>query len=187
MNETSPAKVKATTEQADHLVNQASFILFAAALCSWNSCGQTNAFLVPVRWFSVPSPQLRPLTTGAGTPIPVQNARDETSAFPEIQAAPTQRTDANVDRLNLEHPEQLTLSSRPGDFDFRTYRMLEERGYLRRPEPKSDNRFVRFVNGIFEPTPIRLGKTVVTCSIITAIKRKNPLCLINPLVLTVSW
>ena len=34
-----------------------------------------------------------------------------------------------------------------------------------------------------------VGKTTVSCSILTAIKRKNPLCLINvnPYFLKVSW
>jgi len=37
------------------------------------------------------------------------------------------------------------------------------------------------------PQPIQFRKVSVSCSIITAIKRKNPLCLINPIFLDVRW
>jgi hypothetical protein len=58
---------------------------------------------------------------------------------------------------------------------------------LTRPEPRSENVFVRGVEDIFEPEVVRLGKTTFTCSLLTAIKRKNPLCLINPIFLQLSW
>jgi len=69
----------------------------------------------------------------------------------------------------------------------RIYRRLEESGYLRQPPKDTDNPFVRVATSIFQPTPVRIGKTTVSCSIITAIKKKNPLCLLNPLVLSISW
>jgi len=42
-------------------------------------------------------------------------------------------------------------------------------------------------SAIFEPEVIHLRKVDISCSAITAIKRKNPLCLLNPIVLNVSW
>jgi hypothetical protein len=65
--------------------------------------------------------------------------------------------------------------------------MLTENGYLRRPPPRSDNRFVRYLNTTFEPAPFRVGKTKVHCSLVAAIKHKNPLCLLKPMVLNISW
>jgi hypothetical protein len=55
------------------------------------------------------------------------------------------------------------------------------------PEQKSENVFVRAVEDVFEPEVVHLGKTTFTCSLLTAIKRKNPLCLINPIFLQLSW
>jgi len=43
------------------------------------------------------------------------------------------------------------------------------------------------MDAVFEPEVIHLRKIDVSCSLITALKRRNPLCLINPIVLNVSW
>jgi len=69
----------------------------------------------------------------------------------------------------------------------RIYERLERAGYLTRPELPSEDRLDRLVNTIFVPESIQFGKASVSCSIITAIKRKNPLCLINPIFLDVRW
>jgi hypothetical protein len=58
---------------------------------------------------------------------------------------------------------------------------------LIKPAPKPDNFLTRGFNSIFEPEEFHVGKTTICCSVATAIKRKNPLCLLNPLVLNVSW
>jgi hypothetical protein len=40
---------------------------------------------------------------------------------------------------------------------------------------------------IFEPEVIRLKKVHLSGSLITAVKRKNPLCLLNPIIFWMSW
>jgi len=67
------------------------------------------------------------------------------------------------------------------------YERLERAGYLTRPELPSEDRLDRLVNTIFVPEPIQFRKASVSCSIVTAIKRKNPLCLINPIFLDIRW
>ena len=67
------------------------------------------------------------------------------------------------------------------------YRRREEGGYLTRRELISKNVFDRCMDAVFEPEVIHLRKIDVSCSLITALKRRNPLCLINPIVLNVSW
>lgn len=67
-----------------------------------------------------------------------------------------------------------------------TYRQLEERGDLFAPQPSS-NRFVRATDAIFKPAPIRIGTTFVSFTPVTAWKKRNPLCLLNPLVINISW
>ena len=71
-------------------------------------------------------------------------------------------------------------------FTLQMYERLDRGGYLTRPEPPSDNRLDRFANA-FEPEIIHFRKVSVSCSLITAVKRKNPLCLINFTFLDVRW
>ena len=68
----------------------------------------------------------------------------------------------------------------------RIYR-LETGDYVIFHEPPPDNLYVRTMDTIFRPEVIRLGKMSVAFSVVTAIKRKNPLCLLNPAVLAFSW
>jgi hypothetical protein len=83
------------------------------------------------------------------------------------------------------------LISNPHDDSFsKFYHRLEQGGYLTRRPVKSDSLLDRgseIVGGIFTPTVHHLGKTEWTFSLATAIERQNPLCLLNPFVLTVSW
>jgi len=43
------------------------------------------------------------------------------------------------------------------------------------------------VNSIFVPEVVQFRKVSVSCSIITAIKRKNPIALLNPIFLDIRW
>ncbi len=65
--------------------------------------------------------------------------------------------------------------------------LRSDRFYLVEPELRSENRFVRAAQTIWEPRPVRLGKVRIASPVITAIKKKNPLCLLNPLVFQVSF
>src|SRR5204863_414243 len=83
--------------------------------------------------------------------------------------------------------EATSASSSLSVFSLQIYERLEKGGYLTRPELPSEDRLDRLVNTIFVPDPIQLRKISVSCSIVTAIKRRNPLCLINPIFLDVRW
>ena len=74
----------------------------------------------------------------------------------------------------------------PGRIDPELYKRLEAAGCLTPHPPPPDNAFTRAMS-IFEPEVVHLGQFDVSCSLITAIKRKNPLCLLNPMVLNVAW
>jgi hypothetical protein len=67
------------------------------------------------------------------------------------------------------------------------YRRLDRGGYLNKPELPSENLVVRALDNTFRPEFIRVGKAEMSFSLLTAIKRKNPLCLLNPLVFQLSW
>jgi hypothetical protein len=55
------------------------------------------------------------------------------------------------------------------------------------PVHESDDRLSRCFDAVFRPEEYHVGKTVFSCSILTAINRKNPLCLLNPEFLHWSW
>ena len=67
--------------------------------------------------------------------------------------------------------------------------------YLRRqdfglilPKPMSHDPLTRGLDIVFRPEEFHFGRTATfSCSIATALKRKNPLCLLNPMFLNVSW
>jgi len=67
------------------------------------------------------------------------------------------------------------------------YRKLERGGYLAPREQKSDNGFVRAMDAVFTPEVIEIGGAAIAFSPYTAIKRKNPFCLLNPVPIVISW
>jgi hypothetical protein len=66
------------------------------------------------------------------------------------------------------------------------YRRLEARQDIFPTEP-SNNLFVRATDAIFRPAPIAIGSTQISFSPVTAWKKRNPLCLLNPIVFNFSW
>jgi hypothetical protein len=67
------------------------------------------------------------------------------------------------------------------------YARLDREGYLARPEAPSENRLVRLAKSSFEPEVIHWRKVSISSPVITAVKRKNPLCLISLTFLDVRW
>lgn len=57
------------------------------------------------------------------------------------------------------------------------------------PAQEPTDRLSRCLDSVFRPEVFRVGKTTIECSLLTAIKRKDPLCLlnINPFFLRVTW
>ncbi|MCI0747852.1 MAG: hypothetical protein L0Y58_20790 [Verrucomicrobia subdivision 3 bacterium] len=91
------------------------------------------------------------------------------------------------DTAALQWQDSLVMEEAEFERVYRRLEQLDRDGKLWTRERKSDNRFVRALDAIFRPEVVRVGNTAFSCSIYTAIKRKNPLCLINPLVVSVSW
>jgi hypothetical protein len=163
-------------------------IIFFSFICScFCSYGQTNTSLAPEHLFLDRAELVldRPARTLAGAAEPgsadavvSEKLVRDSSILP---AASVTQSDTN------SIPEEMVLSSRERDFNRQIYRRLEEAGYLSKPDPPSGNLLVRATDAIFQPEVVQVGKRSVSCSIITAIKRKNPLCLLNPIFLNASW
>ena len=70
-------------------------------------------------------------------------------------------------------------------------RRIEENGYgtstFERDRSPLDRAVERAVTTVFLPEPIKIGHAQLGFSPYTAIKRKNPLCLLNPIPLALSW
>jgi len=95
-----------------------------------------------------------------------------------ISPSTTNATSFN-DELNLE--ATATFSS------ISAYPAPDLGRLLTRPDPEALSILKHPVDAIFEPEVLRLGKAGFSCSIVTAIKRCNPLCLLNPEFLRFSW
>jgi len=79
-----------------------------------------------------------------------------------------------------------SVSVRGSDLEMEVCKRLEEGGYLTRPEPETP--LEHFLDRTFSPEVIRLGRNgKASCTLYTAIVRKNPLCLLNPMFLFISW
>lgn len=159
-----------------------SLLTIAAGCCV--ASGQANSPLAPRTWLTVPTAQLQraghevdPLGRVVGGLA--ANFDDSSTATNDSTTASNQPSDRSRNQMKLD--------SYSGEFDYRTYRQLHENAFLTRAESESDDLFSRVVANIFEPEVFRIGQTAVCCSVVTAIKRKNPLCLLNPLVFTICW
>lgn len=119
--------------------------------------GQTNTCGEGVGKFFLPPVQLRGAVEGPKT-------------SPVMPTAPSTAT-----------PPPAILESTLAEGEFHSRVIRTDRVYLTRSEPGS------FVESFFTPEVIRVGKASVSCTLVTAIKRKNPLCLLNPFVFQVSW
>ena len=146
-------------------------VAWSAVSCS----GQTNTSTATPLGFSVPPMRLRGEL--------VVETENDVGGTNSDKAAPT---------ISLSTPAavetpSVALQSSLSDAEFSSRVIRSGEFYLTRAEPPADSGVVRFVEGIFTPEVIHLGKVQVACPIVTAIKRKNPLCLLNPLVFQVSW
>jgi hypothetical protein len=133
--------------------------------------------------FSVPRLELRVPASEPEEPAPTRlTGSDANLAFEILAAEPG----VSLALKPRPAPDQMTLQTDAASLA--TYRRLEALGCFTRREPPSENVFVRALDNTFRPEVIRLGRTTkLSCSLVTAIKRRNPLCLLNPVVLNLSW
>jgi hypothetical protein len=90
--------------------------------------------------------------------------------------------------LKIQHSDPNILNVDRGDQGFESYYLKQQDFGFIQPAHASDNPLSRAFDSVFRPEEFRVGRTAtVSCSILTAIKRKNPFCLLNPIFLNVSW
>ena len=115
------------------------------------------------RWLILPTPRLR--TECADPPEAGLRLQQQETRLSSLPAG----TEQSRQDFQLNYRRQR-------DFDFI------------RPVRASSDPVTRAFGSVFQPEVFHIGRTTtVSCSILTAIKRKNPLCLLNPVFLEVTW
>ena len=158
-------------------------------VCSGGSLAvETNFALVPRQLLSIPPAELRSLNPDSNRQTPALAANSHGLL---LGSAPERdlvlRPEAAISVEAEGALETTSASGGPSGFPWAIYERLERGGYLTRPELPTENRLERFVSATFVPEVIQLRKASLSCSLITAIKRKNPFCLLNPIFLDLRW
>jgi len=136
---------------------------------------QTNSGASYTNWLAVPAPHLQ---FSDLEPVHSETSIDEVHlALPKVIAMPS----LAVEPVN----SSFVLGTDQFDSDF--YERELRRGLIAPPvEPR--DRLSRGFEAVFKPEEVRIGRRATfSCTIWTAIKRKDPLCLLNPILLHVSW
>jgi hypothetical protein len=90
-------------------------------------------------------------------------------------------------------PQTRVAVARESALDNESYRAallrsVEREMLLRRiPPPTFNSEIGRRIEDTFTPSPMKIGHVHIESSIITAIKKKNPFCLLNPDILHFAW
>ncbi len=144
-----------------------------------SAAAQTNSTTAYQRLFVLPEAHLRTESTEpkSSNPDPQPQEVESPSSPTWLESADlgTQSSDATIVNTN-----------RGGQNYELSYPVEKYAGALIQVRPP-DDAVARFLDSTFRPEPLHLGKVDVSCSILTAIKHKNPFCLLNPIFLNLSW
>jgi len=154
-------------------------VSFAVASYCLHSSGQTKFDSAASRLYDLQPPSLRMLSAKPESKSPATSLENAGLELRPTSVEPDKTTSAFA---NLG-----TLSERDQDEFLQLFHRMDGFGYFDRPSPDYDSPLVHWAKGTFEPEIVHLGKTTLSCSLLTATKRRNPFCLINPVVLSFSW
>jgi hypothetical protein len=155
-------------------------IVVVVVAMALTTAAQTNPCPQYTRWFIVPEPQLRTEYTE-----PPASRSDPRESQVSLSSLPAEIRSAD---LKIQHSDPNTLNVDRGDQGFESYYLRQQDFGFIQSAHASDNPVGQAFDSVFQPEEFRVGRTAtVSCSILTAIKRKNPFCLLNPIFLNVSW
>ena len=150
----------------------------AVGLCCFSAFGQTNGVPDLGRHFCVSHLELRPLEANLG-----EHCAQPLQTEPPH---PESKTSAFSGQFSTTFSPS-TVSRSQSDLQEELFHRMDRAGYFERPPRPPDSPVLRWAQGTFQPEEVRVGKTKLTCSVYTALKRKNPLCLLNPVFFQLSW
>jgi hypothetical protein len=168
-------------------MNKAFLVVWIMLCCRSDSRSQTNATLVESNVFCLPQLQL-------GLPVLQLSPSTQSAAicglkeFTLASPLPTQPDSTPASTTNaVSFTNTLNLAASETFSDVSPYPTRDLGRFLTKRDPESLSLLRHPVDAIFEPESLRLGKVTFSCSIVTAIKRRDPLCLLNPAFLGFSW
>jgi hypothetical protein len=139
-------------------MNRILAVAITVLVCCISCCGQTNTCPPAIVGFALSPIRLR--------------------ADFGLEPQTTEQT--NSEHLSLSIPVQkVALENSFSDGDLFSRRIRPGEFYLTRPEPRPDSDVARFLDRIFTPELIPVGKASFSCPFVTMIKRKNPLSLLS--------
>ena len=156
-------------------------------ICCWlPASAETNS--ATTLSFALPTAQLRTISPKEEAPVEkvAQESQPERTLL--ILDVPRRTNLLHIASADFEPvaAEKFSVSVRGSALEMEVYRRLEEGGYLTRPEPETP--LEHFLDRSFSPEVIHIGRhATASCTLYTAIVRKNPLCLLNPMFLFISW
>ena len=106
----------------------------------------------------------------------------QTGSQPVATAEPSALTGSSTFQIQTDSYTQTRMDAICARLE-----QMDREHFVFYPTRTSDNRIVNAMNAVFEPEVFHIGKISASASIVTAIKRKNPLCLLSPAVLVLSW
>jgi len=167
----------------DRLMNPAVFcraLVMAGVGMATTTTAQTNSAVDSIRVFRIPTAQLQTVDTKApASKTGLQQGEIGSHSWP----VETRLADPKVQPW---HALTSVVNSEDEDFRLADGRHLD--WDLIRPAKVPADPVARVFDSVFRPEEFRVGRnTTVSCSILTAVKRKNPMCLLSPLFLNVSW
>jgi len=141
---------------------------------------QTNSFPQYTRWFILPKPHLR--TDHAEPPASGSDSRDRQVSMS------SSLTEAGPANLKIQHSDLFTAGADRGGGEAEQYYLRQPNFGFIPPARVSNDLVVRATEAIFRPEEFHIGRTAIfSCTILTAIQRRNPLCLLNRNFLILSF
>jgi hypothetical protein len=163
------------------------FLLWAVAGSSLAIAQTTNPPAPSNELFRSPASDLQQIDNDQDPPLRLHL---EEPAPAEPNGLATRSSGTNAPLLSPLQESAANAAFAGGGFTSATeqhlFRMLDEGGYLTPTSPR-DSAIQRTIDAIWEPEVFSLGKVKVSCSVATAVKRKNPLCLLTPLFFNLNW
>lgn len=145
---------------------------FAVCFLAIELLNSLAASEVPVRWFDTAA-SVRPTSVADGQRTVIQDGAPPKLApqiSPSFAVSTLARTDTGLNEMDTQRFEY--MNSRP---------------FLRREGKAVSDGPRIWSDTIFAPEVVRFKHLEFSGSLLTAMKRKNPLCLLHPLLFRVGW
>ena len=167
-------------------MNRLSVLLVALALSGRAIAGETNLAQVLPRPFVFSVAELRRIPALAPQTDRVAQEHSPVAAGLERTAIAASINNQTSESLAATNEVSLVSTEFDG-VEAALYERLLRQGYFNRPTIASSTASGQWAEVVFSPEFFHWGKVDVSCSVLTAIQRRNPLCLLNPIFFQLTW